>query len=119
MHMLRVRSMANVSEFIHFLFISYPLSSKRNVSEEASNVLAASGRARAVRRDALRIALRAHIDCQLGFPGLVECGEALSGVMVPALKFQLLKQMINELVATNFLAFCLAGHYEDTPQTAH
>lgn len=30
------------SEFIHFLFISYPLSSKRNVSEELSNVLAAT-----------------------------------------------------------------------------
>lgn len=32
------------SEFIHFLFISYPLSSKRNVSEELSNVLAATER---------------------------------------------------------------------------
>lgn len=41
------------SEFIHFLFISYPLSSKRNVSEELSNVLAATeGKGRVSTRDA-------------------------------------------------------------------
>lgn len=42
-------------------------------------------------------------------PGLVWCGLVWFGAMVPALKFQLLRQMINERVAANFLAFCLAG----------
>lgn len=50
------------SEFIHFLFISYPLSSKRNVSEELSNVLAASERGR--EWGGCRLGMRA--DCSLG-----------------------------------------------------
>lgn len=46
--------------------------------------------------------------------GMVWCGWVCFGLvwfgaMVPALKFQLLRQMINEHVAANFLAFCLAG----------
>lgn len=52
--------------------------------------------------------------CAVLSPGLVWCGLVWSGLvwlgaMVPALKFQLLRQMINEHVAANFLAFCLAG----------
>lgn len=76
-----------------------------------------------------RLGMRA--DCSLGthwlpwlqiWPGLACFGVVWFAAMVPALKFQLLRQMINEHVAANFLAFCLAGqsiHYEDTPQATH
>lgn len=63
-----------------------------------------------------RLGMRA--DCSLGthwlpwlqiWPGFACFAVVWLVAMVPALKFQLLRQMINEHVAANFLAFCLAG----------